>query len=103
MSEVTYTLLTDGSSDACLMPILDWLLKSNEVRCAIQREWANLSLLRRKPVGLAERVERSLELYPCDLRSFTATRKGNHLLSAETRYKKRWSPSNPNASLPGWL
>lgn len=39
MSEVTYTLLTDGSSDACLMPILDWLLKSNEVRCAIQREW----------------------------------------------------------------
>ena len=69
MNELRYTLLSDGSSDRALMPILTWLLREHRVRCAIQAEWADLGRLRRteKQFKLAERIEWTLELYPCDV------------------------------------
>lgn len=67
MSELTYTLLTDGSSDDALKPIVEWLLRGNGVTCAIQGEWADLRRLRRPPAGLRSRVEKAVVLYPCEL------------------------------------
>ena len=69
MNELRYTLLSDGSSDRALMPILTWLLREHGVRCAIQAEWADLGRLRRtkKQFKLPERIEWTLELYPCDV------------------------------------
>ena len=67
MSELRYTLLSDGSSDRALIPILTWLLQTQGVVRAIQSEWAELRRLRRPPTELAARIEKSLELYPCDL------------------------------------
>ncbi len=68
MTELRYTLVTDGSSDAALIPILNWLLRSNGVTWAIQAEWADLGRysLPEKP-KLADKIERSLYLYPCNL------------------------------------
>lgn len=67
MSELRYTLLSDGSSDRALIPILTWLLQEHRVERAIQSEWADLWQLPRKPRGLVERIVKSVELYPCDL------------------------------------
>lgn len=67
MTELRYTLLSDGSSDRALIPLLSWVLRSQGVACAIQAEWADLRRLRRPPADLRERIERSLDLYPCDL------------------------------------
>lgn len=35
MNEIRYTLLSDGSSDKALLPILTWLLRLHGVECAI--------------------------------------------------------------------
>jgi hypothetical protein len=68
MRELRYTLVTNGSSDTALLPILTWLLRTHGVSCAIQPEWADLRQLRlSKKRGLADRIDRSLNLYPCDL------------------------------------
>lgn len=67
MSELRYTLLSDGRSDRALIPILTWLLQEHRVERAIQSEWADLWRLPRRPRGLIERIVKSVELYPCDL------------------------------------
>jgi hypothetical protein len=48
--ELTYTLVTDGSSDASLKRVLEWLLRANRVDCAIQEQ----------------RISKAAELYPCE-------------------------------------
>lgn len=67
MSELTYTLVTDDSSDASLKTVLEWLLRANGVSCAIQGEWAELRLLPRPPIRLEERIGEAAALYPCEL------------------------------------
>lgn len=67
MTELRYTLLSDGRSDRALIPLLTWLLREHGVGRAIQPEWADLWRLPVKPRGLEERIVRSVELYPCDL------------------------------------
>jgi hypothetical protein len=65
--DLRYTLLSDGSSDRALLPILSWLLVEQGVRLSIQPAWADLRRLPRPPRPLADRVRTSLDLYPCDL------------------------------------
>jgi hypothetical protein len=67
MDELRYTLLTDGSSDDALMPVLSWLLTGRLTGCAIQEQWADLRRLPTPPRGLANRITSALELYPCEL------------------------------------
>ena len=67
MKELRYTLVTDGSSDKALLPILTWVLREQHITCPIQPTWADLRHLRRPLKNLAERIQWSLELYPCDL------------------------------------
>ncbi|HYA40849.1 MAG TPA: hypothetical protein VEF34_06075 [Syntrophobacteraceae bacterium] len=67
MRELRYTLMSDGSSDNALLPILSWVLLEQKISCPIQSEWADL---RRLPVQLrklTERIENAVELFPCDL------------------------------------
>ena len=66
MKRLHYTLLSEGSSDKMLIPLINWAVH----RCDIgvdQVSWADLSQVTPKPEGLAERVERAIELYPCDV------------------------------------
>ena len=67
MTELRYTLLSDGSSDRALIPILTWLLRRYLPCCAIQSAWADLRRLPSPPKGLAARIDSSIDLYPCDL------------------------------------
>ena len=69
MKELRYTLLSDGVSDQRLLPILTWLLRQHLTDFAIQPTWAELRRLaeRARPHNLAQRIQKSVELYPCDL------------------------------------
>ena len=67
MSDLRYTLITDGSSDAALLPILTRTLRAHGVRCAIQPSLAETWALPSKAATLEARIRTGIELYPCDL------------------------------------
>ncbi|WP_164929389.1 DUF4276 family protein [Gloeobacter violaceus] len=67
MQELKYTLLSDGSSDRALIPILSWLLQQHLCDISIQGQWADLSRLSTRPRTLVEKIDRSIYLYPCDI------------------------------------
>jgi hypothetical protein len=68
MMEIRYTLLSDGSSDRALIPILNWLLYTHLNDCAIQSQWADLRRLNKSLQNTFEkRIKLCLELYPCEL------------------------------------
>lgn len=60
-----YTLVSDGSSDRVLLPILDWLLRSHSSQ-RFEGRWAELSVT---PTikSLEERIATAIKLFPCDL------------------------------------
>jgi hypothetical protein len=68
MTQLRYTLVTDGSSDIALIPILTWLLRENGVAHTIQSEWADLNRVpHSKRRRLEDKIYWSLDLYPCEL------------------------------------
>ena len=67
MKDLRYTLLSDGASDQALLPLLTWLLRVHGTKRLIQSQWADLRRLRTRPPNLSARIQRSVELYPCDL------------------------------------
>ena len=67
MDEIRYTLISDGSSDRALLPILTWVLRERGGVNRIQPEWADLRRLPIPPQTLCERILTAINLYPCDL------------------------------------
>jgi hypothetical protein len=67
VSELTYTLVTDGSSDASLKAVLELLLRVNGVSCAIQGEWADLRQMPHPPTTLVTKIGAAAALYPCEV------------------------------------
>ncbi len=67
MQELRFTLVADGSSDRALVPVLRWLLRQHCEGVPVQPAFSDLRRLLKPPRKLAERIERSIELYPCDL------------------------------------
>jgi hypothetical protein len=67
MDEIRYTLITDGSSDRALIPILTWVLRERGGVNRIQPEWADLGRLPRPPAALQNRILAAIDLFPCDL------------------------------------
>ena len=66
MTELVYTLLGDGPSDRRLMYPTNWLLSSIYAG-AFRGQWADTRGFVRLREGLSARVEKALELFPCDL------------------------------------
>ena len=62
-----FTLVSEGSSDRMLLPVLTWLLSHHFPGYTIQGEWADLDRLPRPPKTLANRIRTGLDLYPCDI------------------------------------
>lgn len=60
------TLVSDGSSDRSLVPILEWLLREVGPVKSVDAAWADFSA-NLKPRGLAKQQEVALRLYPCDV------------------------------------
>lgn len=68
MKELRFTLVTDGSSDVVLLPILTWLLRTSGVMLALQPVWADTRRVNLPPrASLRDRLSAALDLYPCDL------------------------------------
>ena len=61
-----YVLVTDGSSDACLVHPIDWLLRSFGWY-EIEGRWADLRALAELGTSLSARIGLALEYYPADL------------------------------------
>jgi hypothetical protein len=66
MTQLSYTLLSDGSSDRMLMPAIDWLLGLH-AEPLFEGSWADLRKLPRPPKLLGERMAVATELFPCEL------------------------------------
>lgn len=66
MSSLRFTLVSEGSSDRALMPLLVWAIRQH-AKIRIESEWADLRLLPDPPKGLSEKIRVALELFPCDL------------------------------------
>ncbi|MBI1916369.1 MAG: hypothetical protein HYS12_16800 [Planctomycetes bacterium] len=68
-SPLRYTLVTDGSSDRALLPIINWVLQS--IPASGERgfigQWADLRNVQRTAAGLRGRIVEALRLYPCDI------------------------------------
>ncbi len=68
MTVLRTTLLSDGSSDRALIPILDWLLQRLlTARSLSGTQWADLRFRRTPPQNLEERVHLAVANYPCDI------------------------------------
>jgi hypothetical protein len=67
MDEIRYTLISDGSSDRALLPILTWILREKGDIRRVQPEWADLRRLPQPPQTLRERILSAIDLFPCDL------------------------------------
>ncbi|MDA8429388.1 MAG: hypothetical protein M0T70_09055 [Geobacteraceae bacterium] len=67
MKTIRYTLLSDGSSDRMLMPILDWLLCQHCPEHAVESGWADLGRVPQPPKTLPDKIRMTLDLYHFDL------------------------------------
>lgn len=63
---LSYTLLADGSSDAVLIYVINWLLREHSIQI-FEAQFANPTEVTRYGRTLPDRISRALELYPCDL------------------------------------
>jgi hypothetical protein len=67
MPSLRYTLLSDGPTDANLIPIINWTLREAADLLVAEGNWADLRRLPRPPVSFAERIESAFDLFPCDV------------------------------------
>ncbi|HMO39039.1 MAG TPA: hypothetical protein PKC76_18655 [Saprospiraceae bacterium] len=62
-----YTLLSDGSSDKALMNIINWTLHQLSPDLSINGQYAELRRLKNPPKSLDLKIQKTVELYPCDV------------------------------------
>lgn len=68
MTEIRFSLLSDGSSDRVLIPILTWALRRQiSASVPIQSASADLRRIPNPPRELSERIEKAIQLYSCNL------------------------------------
>jgi hypothetical protein len=63
---INASLLTDGSSDRVLIPMLEWLVGIVTSR-PLSIQWVDLRSKRSQLTELGDRVNAALRLYPCDV------------------------------------
>lgn len=66
MSDLSFTLVSDGPTDRALIRPLLWLLEQHSSK-VFKAEWPDLRKLRSPPRSLRDRISAALELAPCDL------------------------------------
>ncbi len=68
-TEITYTLLTDGSSDNTLMHIIDWTFNQLVPKLPVQKQFADLRCMIKPPPNdkLNLRIAKAVELFPCNI------------------------------------
>ena len=66
-SKLTFTLLTDGSSDKVLIKILEWLIEQHVSSVPVLAKFGDLRRLPNPPKKLEERMQAALDYYFCDI------------------------------------
>lgn len=66
MERKKYALIADGSSDRCLIPVIDFLLQKYFPNLIFEGETADFSFLRERPTTLSQKIERTIEFYEPD-------------------------------------
>ena len=67
MTPLECTLLSDGSSDRALIPIIEWLLRQHETYSPRGIEHYNPGRFKHPPRSLHERIDHAVDNFPCDL------------------------------------
>lgn len=67
MTEINYTLLSEGTTDKALLAIIDWLFRSKRSDLAVNGDWANIAAMPVRLPSLAAKIRASIEAYPCDI------------------------------------
>lgn len=67
MEKIDFALISDGSSDKTLIPLLKWLLRRTFNHLPINGIWADFSRFAIPPKTLAEKICRTIEYFPLDL------------------------------------
>jgi hypothetical protein len=67
MKVLRHTLVSDGPTDANLLPIIDWCLKETGGVTLSEGRRAEFWRLPSKPESLADRMAKAIELFPCDV------------------------------------
>lgn len=108
MQRLRYTLVADGSSDAVLMPIIDWLIADCWPGQGVQGTFADQI----PSVGLAleRRIPEVLRLFPCDLlivhrdaEGDSLTQRIDEIVRAVPVEGPKWVPLVPVKMTEAWL
>jgi len=69
MTELNYTLVSDGTSDSALIPIINWLIRHNGYEGTLEGACVDYRLFRPFNTGnhLADRMLHALKYFPCEL------------------------------------
>ncbi len=67
MPAIECALLSEGSSDQVLIPMLEWLLREHAPRNPSLVEWVDLLRCPRKPATMIDKITAALELYQCHI------------------------------------
>ena len=67
MPELSYTLITDGTSDRALIYHINWLLRMHLPNVAINSQWADPERLFFQNRNLRQRIEATLNSHHCDI------------------------------------
>jgi hypothetical protein len=62
-----FTLISDGSSDKALLPILKWSLLQNGVRSQVSGDWVDSGRFYNQPRSFSGKIGSAVRLYPCNL------------------------------------
>ena len=90
------TLICDGSSDRALIPIIEWSLRQSGVSADLESVRAEFYAVRPRPVGLAQRVQKAVELYECDILFVHRDSEGEEVRNRETEIIAATSDLNGN-------
>ena len=63
---MNYTLISDGPTDANLIPIIDWALVASGGVPVANGTRADFWRLQKRPASLEDRVVKAVELFPCE-------------------------------------
>lgn len=88
MTRIDCTLISDGSSDVVLIPILQWLLQGRGVYPGRPIERYDPAVFKRAPKSLEGRIDHAIENFPCDLLFIHRDAEGeaSHLREAQVRW-----------------
>jgi hypothetical protein len=67
MPTIDCSLVSEGSSDAALLPLIRWTVAQHASPCPVEVVWADLRHSRKPARTLAEKIAEAVALYPCNI------------------------------------